>query len=87
VNTDSCYRSFEGRHRVIERLNDAHNREPIEVYFARMQFPDGSIKPEIVVHQSHADDPIHSTATARQLARAIMEAADEMDKLELDDDD
>jgi hypothetical protein len=41
----------------------------------------GSIEPEIVVHRLHADQPIKCVAAARQLARAIMAAANEIDGL------
>jgi hypothetical protein len=34
---------------------------------------------------SHADDPIRSAAAARQLARALMAAADEYDRADLTD--
>jgi hypothetical protein len=56
--------------------------EPIQVYIAGAQTPDGSLEPiEIVVHQLHADEPIMGAATARQLARALMAAADDFDRI------
>jgi hypothetical protein len=33
------------------------------------------------VHQLHADEPIMGAATARQLARALMAAADDFDRI------
>ena len=41
---------------------------------------DGSLRPEINVHPPHADDPI-AAEQARQLARALIAAADEVDRL------
>jgi hypothetical protein len=69
------------RNRVVDRLGDTHKDEPICVYVAGMQYAAGSIAPEIVVHELHADEPIKSSATARQLARALMAAADDFDRL------
>ena len=51
------------------------------MYVAVLQRVDRSIEPEIVVHQLHADEPIKSAAAARQLALALIEAADELDSL------
>ncbi len=39
--------------------------------------------PEVVVLQLHADDPIKDVGTARQLARALMMAADDFDQVDL----
>ena len=50
-------------------------------FVAGTQYADGSIAPEVVVHELHADEPIKSSATARQLARALMAAADDFDRL------
>jgi hypothetical protein len=52
----------------------------IEVFVAGLRRTDGSIDPEIVVHQLHADEPLKSAATARQPARALIDAADEIDR-------
>jgi hypothetical protein len=81
VGTDSPSRYFEGLHRVVER-GAPDPGEPIHVYIAGAQTPDGRLEPiEIVVHQLHADEPIMSAATARQLARALIAAADGFDGL------
>ena len=42
--------------------------------------PGGTVEREIVVHQLHVDDPI-TPQQARQLARALIAAADEVGEL------
>jgi hypothetical protein len=49
------------------------------VYIAGTQELDGTVEREIVVHQLHADDPI-MPQQARQLASALVAAADEIDR-------
>jgi hypothetical protein len=56
-------------------------RDDMLMGFTAIQVSDGSIEPEIVVHRLHADQPIKCVAAARQLARAIMAAANEIDGL------
>jgi hypothetical protein len=49
------------------------------VYIAGTQKLDGTVKRGIVVHQLHADDPM-TPQQARQLARALIAAADDVDR-------
>jgi hypothetical protein len=82
IGSDSPSRYFEGLHRIVERRGPDRGAKPIHVYIAGAQTPDGRLEPiEIVVHQLHADEPIMSAATARQLARALMAAADDFDRI------
>ena len=48
---------------------------------AQEKIGSGQLEPGIVVHRLHADQPIKCVAAARQLARAIMAAANEIDGL------
>ncbi len=80
ADTASAARYFEGAHRAIERRTDRNQDDDIEVYVAGLQRPDGVVEREIVVHQLHADYPI-TAGQARQLARALMAAADELDRM------
>ena len=81
VGGDSPLRYFECRRRIIARRDPDDELADIEVYVAGMQRTDGSADPEICVHQLHGNMPIQSVATARELARALMQAADEYDRL------
>jgi hypothetical protein len=77
---DSPSRYFEGPDRVVEhRVGRA--AEPVHVYIAGLQYVDGPLSREIVVHHLRADDAIRNSAIARQLARAIMAAADDFDRM------
>ena len=67
------FRYFEGSRHVIER---DERSEDIHVYVAGIQYVDGRVQREIVVHQLHADEPLRTLAQARQLADAINAAAD-----------
>jgi hypothetical protein len=80
ANTPHAFRYFEGTHWFIERT-DRWSHEPIEVYMAGLQRPDGSIEPQIVVHEMHADYPITSIATARELVRCLTAAIGEWESL------
>ena len=77
TETQTPFRYWEAPRRVIDRVG----RDDVDVYVAVLQRVDRSIEPEIVVHQLHADEPIKSAAAARQLALALIEAADELDSL------
>ncbi len=78
--TPNAYRYFEGRRWVVDRRDDRASSEEIEVYVAGTQAPDVTVAREVVVHELHADDAITPTQ-ARQLARALIAAADEVDEL------
>jgi hypothetical protein len=68
------FRYWEAPHRVIDPT--------LRVFVAGVQRPDGSIEPEIVAQHERIDfPPIMSAATARQFARAVMAAADEMEAM------
>jgi hypothetical protein len=68
--TPKAFRYFEGKHWTVFR---EHSRD-IEVYVAGIQELDGSVKREIVVHETHADEPL-TPGEALQLARALSGAA------------
>jgi hypothetical protein len=78
----SEFRYFEGRRWVIDQDRNAQFVTPaVEVNMAGTQQPDGTIDERYVhVHQLHSDDAI-TAAQARQLARALIAAADQVDTL------
>jgi hypothetical protein len=83
---DSTYtatRYFEGPNREVEWPPSSGYRpgKAIQVFVAGIQHADGRIDPELVVHQLHSDYPIKDSGAARQLARAIIAAADDFDRL------
>ncbi len=69
------FRYFEGSHRVIDREYD-----DIDVYIAGRQELDGTVRRQIVVDQLDADNTL-TVAQARQPARVLISAADEIDSL------
>jgi hypothetical protein len=79
AGTPNAFRYFEGSRWVVDRRVDRARSEDIEVYVAGTQEPDGTVVRDIVVHQLHSDDPI-MPRQARQLARALIAAADEIDR-------
>jgi hypothetical protein len=82
-STNSATRYFEGPQREVEWPPSAGDRpgKAIQVFVAGIQYADGRIDPDLVVHQLHSDYPLKDAGAARQLARAIMAAADEFDRL------
>jgi hypothetical protein len=75
----NAFRYFEGAHRVVDRRDDLPSSQDVLVYIAGTQALDGTVEREIVVHQLHADEPI-TPQQARQLARALVAAADDIDR-------
>lgn len=64
-------------HRVIDRQDAPYaSASDIHVYVRGWHHVDGSVEREIVVQDLHADDGL-TVAHARQLARALIAAADE----------
>lgn len=70
------WRYFEGSSWIIERDND-----DIEVKIRGLQHADRHVDREIAVGPLHPDIPI-SAAQARQLARALIAAADELERMD-----
>ena len=79
VGTDDEGRFFYGRGWVIERA--ANQRDDMFVDIRGVQRPTGEVRREIAAGPLHPDNPI-TPAQARQLARALMAAADEVDRWE-----
>jgi hypothetical protein len=71
-STRHAYRYFEIRRWLIEA------RTPIAVMVGGIQHPSGRVQPEVTISQLHQDDPI-TAAQARQLARVLIAAADEVE--------
>ncbi|MDO2354655.1 hypothetical protein [Mycobacterium avium] len=76
TTTNAVDHHFHGPHRVIDRHDDPYNAPDVEVYIRGWQRLDGSVEREIVVHDLHADHAL-TVSHARQLARALIAAADE----------
>lgn len=57
-----------------------NNAGDVAVFAAGLRYADRSLVPEICVNQLHADCPI-TAAEARQIARAMMAAADIVDRM------
>jgi hypothetical protein len=70
-------RYFTGSKWLVERDD---REEDIECSSTGSQHPDGRLERLMHVHRLHADDPINP-AQARQLARALIAAADEYETL------
>jgi hypothetical protein len=79
LGSPNAFRYFEGSRQVVDRRKDLRGSQDILVYIAGTQELDGTVEREIVVHQLHADDPI-MPQQARQLASALVAAADEIDR-------
>ena len=71
---DACWlRRFDGTSRVVDNVT---------VYISGVQTGDGRIEREILVSpNTFGDDGYMPAATARRLASALVEAADELDRL------
>jgi hypothetical protein len=82
-STDSATRYFEGRTIEVDwpPSSRCHPGKAIQVFVAGIQYADGRIDPKFVVHQLHSNYLLKDAGAARQLARAIMAAADEFDRL------
>jgi hypothetical protein len=78
VGTDDEGRFFYGRGWVIERA--AHQRRDMFVDIQGVQRPTGEVERVITAGELHPDIPI-TTAQARKIGRALITAADEMDRL------
>jgi hypothetical protein len=78
VGTDDEGRFFCGRSWVIEGAG--WHRHDIRVFIQGIQRPTGEVERVIAVGELHPDIPI-TAAQARQLGRALIAAADEMDSL------
>ncbi|GAB4672267.1 hypothetical protein [Mycobacterium avium] len=76
AGTPQAHRNFHGTRRVIDRRDDPYNAPDIEVYVRGWQHLDGSVDREIVGHELNSDEGL-TVAHARQLARALIAAADE----------
>jgi hypothetical protein len=79
LGSPNAFRYFEGEHRVVDRREDLPSSQDVLVYIAGTQALDGTVEREIVVHQLHADHPI-TPQQARQVARALVAAADDIDR-------
>ena len=75
-----AFHYFEGSRWVVDRREDLPTSRDVEVYIRGTQDPDGMVEREIVVHQLHADSPI-TPRQARQVARRLIAAADEVGEL------
>jgi|SRR5271166_823681 len=80
VGTPGAFHYFEGSRWVVDRHEDLPTSRDVEVYIRGTQDPDGMVEREIVVHQLHADGPI-TPRQARQVARTLIAAADEVGEL------
>lgn len=81
AGTPHTYRTWHGVHRTIP-ADDPGNRpwsDDIEVYVHGTQTADGEVTRHISVDQLHADNPI-TAVQARGLARALIAAADEVER-------
>jgi hypothetical protein len=75
LNTSTPTRYFEAAHAHVPV---AHG-DVVQIFIAGFQHADSTVTPQVVVHQLHSDDPITSTQ-ARHIARALMNAADVIDR-------
>lgn len=69
------FRYFEGKRHHVERGD-----RPVVVYIDGIQRCDGTVDCGVVVHELRFDDPI-TAAQARQIARALIAAADVVDRM------
>jgi hypothetical protein len=77
VHTDKAFRFFEGASWEVFRRNE--RRDEIVVRVIGIQELDGTVKREVVVHQTHADDPL-TPSEAMQLVRALVGAVQEIER-------
>jgi hypothetical protein len=81
LGTPDTYRIFGAPSRTVPADDDARDQpwnRAITVRGQGVQYANGRIRPEIQVDQLHADYPI-SVRQARQLAAALVAAADEVE--------
>jgi hypothetical protein len=71
LTTQTLFRFFKGSRRLVERPD----REDVDVWIVGLQYTDGTIARDIVVH---VDESL-TVAQGRGLAAALLEAADEVD--------
>ncbi|WP_374023928.1 hypothetical protein [Mycobacterium sp. HNNTM2301] len=79
TTTNAVDHHFQGPERVIDRSDAPYSSaQDITVSVRGWQRPDGAVEREIVVDQLHSDDGL-TVAHARQVARALIAAADEVE--------
>jgi hypothetical protein len=78
ADTPDPFRLFEASRRVVVVGTLRYDSE-VEVATEGTQHADGAVEREIKVHQLHGDDVL-TAQQARELAVALVEAADELDR-------
>lgn len=77
ADTPEPFRFFDGSRWGVDR---PHRDSDLEVRVSGLQYHDGRIVRDIVVHELHADEPI-TIEQARRLAAALIAAADEVEQM------
>ena len=77
--TSGVYRYFEGSHWVVGPSEDPRQSQGGEVYVRGCQELDGTVEREIAVYELHPDRCV-TAQQARQLAEALVAAADEVER-------
>ena len=80
VNTPVPLRAYDGKCWVVENRTRNGHEANVYVCIAGVQRPDGRVERHIIVDELGARDPL-TAAEARQLARALIAAADDVDRL------
>jgi hypothetical protein len=79
TSTDTPSRYWRGSSWLID-ANDLRGAEDIEVFIDGVQHADGRVERFVHVHQTHSDDII-TIEQVRQLAQALLAAADEAEQM------
>ena len=74
IGTDDPTRYFQGPRAIVPTRHG-----DVTVWWGGLQRPDGSLEFEICVSELHSDKSL-SVAAARQVVRAMMQAADEIER-------
>lgn len=80
ITTDDPYRFVQGPRAII----DTDRSGDVVVWWGGLQRPDGTVTYEVCVSQLHPDKPL-TVAEARQVARAVMNAADAAERWSVSD--